>query len=249
MFTQNLSIMNAKYLIPILVVLLCGFTTKNLSSGAGNETLIEMIETTESVPVYLMPGALSVRKPTTTGLLPASCNAISIADEELGNSYDGVLQTVVNELNKTFGTDKFTAGDLATIPTKTVTVMGNTGVIQDWSNSSDKIIVLLSITGTYTFFPGDGVVKTTYTVAGNAKFAEITNAQQPLKYVNAFGSGFGASSDFEIEGDCYSEMSEYKEKVDPNSLVEDLSGQVSGAFTRFYEKEKKKYDKAMKKKK
>lgn len=212
------------------------------------ETLIELIEKAESVPVYLMPGVLSV-KTSISGMLPASCTTLQIPDEDLGNAYVSAQKSVVDELNKVFGVSKFTAGDISSVPTKTVTVLGNTGEIQDWAKTSETLIVILTVSGTYSFFPGDGKVQTTYTVAGNAKFAEITSAQQPLSYVNALGTGFSADNDFDIEGDCFDSMDKYKEKIDPTSLVDDLNAQVGGSFDNFYEKQKKKYDKAMKKKK
>ena len=199
-----------------LLVLALFLVSWNVPSvSVGPDLLIAEMEKVDKVKVYIQTSTLSVKKPMAATMLPPSCSTFNIADESL-QGYDELPEKIAQELNKAFGTDKFVAGNIADVPTKEVKLMGQTGKMEDWSKTDDKLVALVLLSGTYSFFPGDDIVKTTYTVSGNVKFAKITSQYLP-DYFNPMGVGFAASSDFEIKGDCYGSMDKYKEKWSPRA--------------------------------
>lgn len=224
--------------VTILGILL---SSNNFPVG-GKPTIIELIEKASVVNVYITSSDLKVVPPTVANLYPEGCAGINIPVEKLGDAYNEVQQTVVAELTKVFGSDKFKAADINQVETKTVSVLGQTGKVQKWETVGEPIMVVVDVSASYSFFPSDGKVDITYKVMGATRFIDPTLG---ILYMNPMGALFFAEKSFK-NGDCPNSMDFYKEQVEPNSLLEELKNAVAGSLDKTYAKEKKQYDKAKK---
>ena len=225
------------------------------------ETIIEKIEKVNTVPVFFPQGRVNVKQPTpnaaATPLYPEEVTAFKkpVRDFDLPDDYNIIHDLIVSELNKAFGTDKFVAGNLEDVPTKDVKILGMDTVVADWLKLEEKFIVLCFIDGLYSASTYERnkeerlQIKTKYIASINVKFCDIVEKNLPLKYLNPIGVMISASSEGFIQDGYFTKMDQFTSMVAPNSLAEKLKSYVPGGFDKFYEKQKKKYDKAMKKKK
>lgn len=228
-------------------VLLFGFSGAKL-------TLKEKIDQYEKIPVFLRTGKLGIKSSGLSGGpgIAAKCpeNSETI---EMPKEYEEVLPLIINALNKGFGTNAFTAAKYDEIPTNKATIAGAEVDVQDWASYEHKFIVYCNLGVNYDHErkgePGVSVtIKGNLTSSVNLRFWDVVD--EKLKgFGNALGYSVASakSTKYTIEH-CF-KMSEFTAKEEPNSLAEPLKQSVESGVAKFTEKQMKKYNKAMKKKK
>jgi hypothetical protein len=239
-----------KLLIIVLVIFIS-------NSYAGKKvTIIEKINNAETIYVYFYETQVHVNQPeasATVSLYPEEAEALKtrINTIDLPEDYAAIYSTVVDELNKVFGVEKFVLGNLADVPKKTVQLFGKDTEVEDWNQLSDKFIVYASVDVRYygmTYSRAKDVVKIESNLEAsiNIKFCEIVEEKAPLKYLNPAGANVFVKGDKLTQMGIFTSMDQFTALVAPNSLVDKLNGALPGSLDKFYAKQKKKYDKANK---
>ena len=239
-----------KLLIIVLVIFIS-------NSYAGKKvTIIEKINNAETIYVYFYKTQVHAKQPeasATVSLYPEEAEALKtrINTIDLPEDYAAIYSTVVDELNKVFGVEKFVLGNLADVPKKTVQLFGKDTEVEDWNQLSDKFIVYASVDVRYygmTYSRAEDVVKIESNLEAsiNIKFCEIVEEKAPLKYLNPAGANIFVKGDKLTQMGIFTTIEQFTALVAPNSLVGKLNEAVSGGLDKFYAKQKKKYDKANK---
>ena len=239
-----------KLIIIVLVIFIS-------NSYAGKKvTIIEKINNAETIYVYFYETQVHVNQPeasATVSLYPEEAEALKtrINTIDLPEDYAAIYSTVVDELNKVFGVEKFVLGNLADVPKKTVQLFGKDTEVEDWNQLSDKFIVYASVDVRYygmTYSRAEDVVKIESNLEAsiNIKFCEIVEEKAPLKYLNPAGANTFVKGDKLTQMGIFTTIEQFTALVAPNSLVGKLNDAVSGSLDKFYAKQKKKYDKANK---
>lgn len=241
-------------IIKLLIIVFAIFIS---NSYAGKKvTIIEKINNTETIKVYFLESPVSVKHPEVSGAVAITSEELEalktkIEPINLPEDYASVYGLVIAELNKVFGVEKFVLGNLDDVPKKTAKIFGAETEIEDWNQMSDKFIVYASVDVRYYGSPyrreNDMVTIDSYLEASiTLWFCDIVEEKAPLKYLNPAGVKVYAKGDkFKQEG-IFTTMEQFTEKVAPNLLAEKLGEAVPGNYDKFYEKQKKKYDKANK---
>ncbi len=241
-------------LIKITFVLLLICTS---SSFAGKKvTIIDLINNTETIQVYFYKSQLTVKQPevsATVSLYPEEAETLKTRIEpiDLTEDYEAIYGTVVDELNKVFGVEKFVLGNLDDVPKKTVKIFGADTEVEDWNQLSDKFIVYITVDVKYygmTYSRVEDAVNIVSNLEAsiNIKFCEIVEEKAPLKYLNAAGAGVMVKGDKLTQIGIFTSIDQFTEQVAPNTLVDKLKEAIPGSIDKFYAKQKKKYDKAHK---
>ena len=216
-------------------------------------TLKEKIDQYQNIPVFIVPGKLGI---TSSGLSGGGGIAAKCPDNsdkiEIPKEYEEVLPLIINALNKGFGTSVFTAANYDEIPTKKATVLGAEVDVQDWANYEHKFIVYCNLSVDYeNERKGEAAsvtIKGNLTCSVRLQFWDVV-AEKIKTVGNPMGYRVASakSTKYSIEH-CFG-MSEFTAKEEPNSLAGALQQSLEGGVVKFTEKQMKKYDKAMKKKK
>ncbi len=216
-------------------------------------TLKEKIDQYQKIPVFIVPSELGIKSSGLSGgagiaaKCPANSEKIDIPKE-----YEEVLPLIITALNKGFGTSAFTAANYDEIPTRKATVLGAEVDVQDWPNYEHKFILYCNLSVNYdNERKGEGAsvtIKGNLTCSVRLQFWDVVNERlKSVGNVMGYSIGSAKSAKYTIEH-CFS-MSEFTAKEEPNSLVQTLNQSLEGGLVKFTEKQMKKYDKAMKKKK
>ncbi len=238
-----------------LLIILFAISIANSYAGK-KPTIIERINNTETIQVYFSESQVTVKQPeasATVSLYPEEAEAVKTKFEsiDLPEDYASIYSTVVDELNKVFGVEKFVLGNLDDVPKKTVKIFGADTEVEDWNLLDDKFIVTASVSVRYygmTYSRADEKVKIESNLEAsiNLYFCDIVEEKAPLKYLNAAGTNIFVKGDKLTQMGIFTTMEQFTEQVAPNSLVDKLKETVPGSLDKFYAKQKKKYDKANK---
>lgn len=216
--------------------------------AGGKLTLKEKIDKYQKIPVFILPGKIGIKS---SGVQMNKCpeNKETI---ETPKEYEEVLPLIINALNKGFGTSAFTAAKYDEIPTKKGTFLGAEVDVQDWASYEHKFIVYCDLSVNYdqemSGISGSITIKGNLTCFVNLRFWDVIDDKIKI-FGNVIGYNVASakSTKYPIEH-CF-KMSEFTAKEASNSLAEPLKQSVESRVAKFTEKQMKKYEKAMKKKK
>ena len=227
------------------------------NSYAGKKvTIIEKINETEKIQVFFTESKITVKQPAVsaaTALYPEEAEALKAKIEpiDLSEDYKTLYASVVTEINKAFGVEKFVMGDIDAVPKKTVKIFGTDTEVEDWNALSDKFIVYVSVDVKYygsSYSRVDDKVKIeTYMEASIVlRFCKIVEEKAPLSYLNPAGVNIYSKGEKFNQMGIFTTMEQFTEMAAPNSMVAVIEAKIPGSLDKFYKKQKKKYDKANK---
>jgi len=223
----------------VLMVLSC---TVFLSYG---QTLKERIDEAKVMKVYFKISPFA-HVPHTTP--PIGSNALGTGCEAFGETtpmpaeYIDAINGLIDQLNKGFNTTAFVAGDFAAVPLKSSGMMKGE---PDWITLNEPLMFYIQVWGEYVvnmsqtgkmnsmaiqaylnvYYVKDGKVK----VTGQEQLAY--NRTEPIKTQKCDDYAY------------------FVEKFPINSLLEPFKTELTTKMTEYIDKDMKKYEKAMKKKK
>lgn len=220
-----------------------------LSFVGGKLTLKEKIDQAKEVKVYFQN--LDIRHSPNTAAAPGSNQpgtGCAEFDEttELPEGYTSASKKILQMLNEGFKTTAFVEGDIKSVPVKN-TINGID--ILDWLKHGEHLFAFVTFSGSYKVensgLMGEVKLKNSMTVTAYLQFYEIVDGKLGVIVSKNLANVSSKAKDTK-KCDTYDY---FIDNFPANSLVEPFNSSVEEKVAGFTEKQMKKYEKAMKKKK
>jgi len=174
-------------------------------------------------------------------------HATTVLSETLPDSYSQSAAEFANQLNEEMGTTSFKAVSPSELPMKTVKFFAEEEQVVDWAKTDYDVMVNLIASPVYTTHLSVKNNYTDFSLGMMLYINELVPGKDALGYI---GSGYNLatvkSNPVNHEG-CFTTLDELKEKVaDPGIFSAKFFDANKGDFTKFIEKENKKYSKSVK---
>lgn len=222
--------------------------TERPSNFAGGKlTLKEKIDQAKSVKVYFVNHGIvhsPNTKPVGTQKYGTGCPKFD-ESTELPEGYTSASKKIVQLLNEGFKTSAFAEGDIKSVPVKKTLNIEN----PDWLKHGEALVAFVTFSGTYKVdnmgLMGEVKLQNSMTVTAYLQFYEIVDGKLQV-IVNKYLANVASKTKSTTNCDTYDY---FVENFPANSLVESFNSTVQEKVAGFTEKQMKKYEKAMKKKK
>lgn len=219
------------------------------AGGKDKLTLKEKVDQAKEVRIYFSnydithkPNTNPPQGSTNGGTGCAKFNETTVLPQE----YEDAAKQIIELLNKGLNTAAFVEGDVTAVPVKS-TIGGINDY--DWLKHGDQLFAHVVSKGNYVVsndgLMGEMKLSNTLTVTSTLTFYEIANGK--VKLVSTKQIVWAKTNKLET-AQC-DDHAYFVKNFPANSLVERFKSLVSAKTAVFVEKEMKKYNKAMKKKK
>lgn len=231
------------------------FLTANMYAGNG-KSIIDEINSASNIPVFFIESKITVNQPQEIPNTPLTqYEALQLRNLyeplEFPDEYSLAYAYIVKELNAVFGVEKFTLGNIDTVPKKTVILYEAKTLVEDWNRLHDKFIVYVSVSSRYNASYYSRIneqleIDTYLEATVRIKFAEISDNEPALNYLNSDELTIHVKSKKFIQEGIFTDMLQFTKELEPASIADVLIEKIPGSFDKFYQKQKKIYAKANK---
>lgn len=251
----------------ICLVILFGFSGSSFVK-APKETLKEIALRKQSegkfIPVYIHPMNL-IHKGVSVDA-SAICSAGSkaqpikdqfgndyyvntIFEERIPESYFIMSESIANQLNEGFGTTAFKPVYAKDIPMKDIKLLGREDKLADWWQTEYDIV--MNITANLMYVTRSAAEMTSHLEFSSMMYVNTVEPGKQALGNMGMGMNLGSiKSDVITHGSCISSLDELQSEVaEVESLATSCGNLGEDAVAKFIDRENKKYEKAMKKKK
>jgi hypothetical protein len=173
--------------------------------------------------------------------------ASMVFDEKMPESYSLTAKNFADQLNEGLGVTSFKAVFPADLPMKTVKFFAQEEQAVDWTKTEYDVMVSLIAAPVYTTHLSVKNYYTDYQLSMLLYINELVPGKDALGYIGSGHNLATVKSNSVSHDGCLKSLDELKQKVaDPGMFSEKFYEANKADFTKFIEKENKKYEKSVK---